>query len=639
MSDVNDENRPKDPTGLEDNPGATPEKRLRPRSAARDESPISLEPSVPLEINFGKRVIQGGRPNTEDYAHVAQVQTQGGLKLTVGIVADGVGGNAFGEEASEETVKSLYKYIQSSDLANPNRIPGLLREALETANTNVFRIGRSDKDRRGMATTAVVAAIYESHLFVANVGDSRAYLVTNNKIKQLTLDHSWENDVVREGRYSIEETTNHPKAGELRRSIGFREKVVVDVGIYPEQNPADATKMDGADKTKSVIIKPGDRILLCSDGLIKTRHDNLNLPYVTDEEIVREISLNEPQQACNSLTKLAASRGVDDNASVVILEPAGAKRASRFMTNLPTYLTWLLGLLILAALVSGAVFFMMRNQANSEEETTAVVEQTIDEQVATEEIVEEEEPTFTPQPAAVLTNGVEIWPPAYKDFSNMMDSGEGLILNKDSQLVVANQDSTFTIENPFMAQAILNGSGPGLMGVVFTKEPYAYEVHCLIGSCKIIGDVDGEINLSEGQMSRVGASGTPDEAIQADYSKFLGLSPTVPTPTPLPTSTPTQTPIPTETPRPTSVVQPTRASSGSSDTIVPTATPLPNPFDLDLDGVIHNPENGQYDLCQDAPGSISNCGCPAERVPASCAGGGGGSDSVDGEDESDRGDG
>ncbi len=619
MSDLNDGNGSNPAADLGSNP-----------SMASSTSKILPSFLVPLEIGFGKKVIQGGRPNTEDFAHVAKVQTQGGLDLTIGVVADGVGGNAFGEEASEETVKTVFQFIKSSDITDPNQIPELLNAALEKANSNVFQIGRTDKDRRGMATTAVVAVIYQNHLFVANVGDSRAYLVTNDKIKQLTLDHSWENDVVREGRYSAAETRNHPKAGELRRSIGFRDKVVVDLGLYPDQNPASATQMDGSDKSQSVIIKAGDRVLLCSDGLIKTRHDNPNLPYVTDEEIIREVSLNAPQEACDTLTKLAASRGVDDNASVIILEPAGTKRASRFMANLPKYLTWLLGLLVLGALAAGAFFFMTRSQVNSENEAPVVVDQATEEQVATENVVEEE-PTFTPQPAAVLSNGVEVWPPAYNDFSNMMDSGEGLILNSDSQLVVANQDATFTIENPFMAQAILNGTSPGLMGVVFTKEPYSYEVHCLKGSCRIVGDVDGEINLSEGQMSRIGASGTPDEAIQADYSRFLGLSPAVPTPTPPPTATPTQTPIPTETPRPTTVVQPTSDSS-NSDSVAPTATPLPNPFDLDLDGVIHNPENGQYDLCQDAKGSIGNCGCPAERVPASCSGGGG-------EDESDRGDG
>ncbi|MEM7803173.1 MAG: protein phosphatase 2C domain-containing protein, partial [Chloroflexota bacterium] len=155
------------------------------------ENITEYEPIEPMQIQFGYSVIQGGRQNTEDYADVQALTTRGFLPLTVGIVADGVGGNVFGEEAAKETVETALRYIQASPLSDPNGIPTLLEFALIEANRRVIQRSRTEREKLGMASTAIVAAIYENLLFIANVGDSRAYIVKPDALVQLSLDHSW----------------------------------------------------------------------------------------------------------------------------------------------------------------------------------------------------------------------------------------------------------------------------------------------------------------------------------------------------------------------------------------------------------------------------------------------------------------
>ena len=631
--------------------------------------PETIEPIVdqlgittqPIEILFGEKVIQGGRPNTEDYARVDIVSTTGGLEMTLGVVADGVGGNVFGEEASREAVETIFRFVQKHHLDDKNGIPLLLQRALEEANRRVYRRSRIEKEKRGMATTAIAAAIYQNLLFLANIGDSRAYIIRDKQLIQLSLDHSWENEVVREGHYSLEEAQRHPKAGELRRSIGTRPEMIVDLGFYPDQDPAKATDLTG-NQTVAWEISSGDRILLCSDGLIKARHDNPQLPYVSDQEIVQAITGQAPPEAAETLTAIASARGVDDNVSVIILETAGSQRTPQAAPRIPkqgkvgktggehqqnvpsgnrVWRTLLLIAIPLLILIGGGYLFLQRNNLltavepePSENEAVItlapVTEGDEGEAGATEEgaplVAEVALPTDTPLPPAVLPGGVEVAPSRLG--AEVDPNGESITLNMANEtLVVSSASAPFEVKNSFGAAGRLSGSGPGLMGIVYVSEPYLFEVHCLIGNCEVVGDIGGQLTLAAGEMGRVGASGLPGDPSPAQVEPFLGLSGAVPTPTPTMTLSPTPLPTETTTPIPVPIEPqgeaPTAPTGGSTVPADPATTESPagtDPFDPDGDGVPHNPANGQFDLCQDAPGNAATCGCPENNVPSSCSG-------------------
>jgi serine/threonine protein phosphatase PrpC len=193
------------------------------------------------------------------------------------IVADGVGGGAAGEVASEYAVrKVLYEYYQSTD---PN-LAERLKAAVRAAHADLYDHVDRHPEMRRMGTTLVAAAIRGDRLVVCNVGDSRAYLVRENRIRQITRDHSLVAQLVEEGSITPEEAETHPRRNVVLRSIGVDPSVHPDV--FTEQ------------------LQVGDQILLCSDGL--TRH-------VSDEAILHEVTRTRADRAVKRLVDMANVRG------------------------------------------------------------------------------------------------------------------------------------------------------------------------------------------------------------------------------------------------------------------------------------------------------------------------------------------
>lgn len=219
------------------------------------------------------------------------------------IVADGMGGHAGGEVASRLAVEGMEEFLQTSrdpseitwpaDL-DPN-LPWPVKRLIiagQTANHKIFDVGRSDEKLKGMGTTMVSVLVEGDTAYVAHVGDSRAYLIRDAKIKQLTEDHSLVNDYVSQGLLKPEEASQHPLHHVITRALGSNEHVEVDVQTLP--------------------LRPGDELLLCSDGL-----SNL----LTEEEMRSEItgSPNDLQAACERLVNLANKKGGDDNITVALI--------------------------------------------------------------------------------------------------------------------------------------------------------------------------------------------------------------------------------------------------------------------------------------------------------------------------------
>lgn len=201
------------------------------------------------------------------------------------VLADGVGGAAAGEVASRSAVRHV---ISSYTQARTGTASARLVHAIEAANTEVFSQNAHRNDLREMATTLVAAVIRGERLTVANVGDSRAYLVVGQAIHQITQDHSLVAEMLREGAITSLQAETHPYRNVILRSIGSQPSVKVDVF--------------------SQRVAPHDSLVLCSDGLTR---------LVTDHEIAEIISGLSPFQAVRRLVDVANERGGEDNISVI----------------------------------------------------------------------------------------------------------------------------------------------------------------------------------------------------------------------------------------------------------------------------------------------------------------------------------
>lgn len=211
------------------------------------------------------------------------------------IVADGVGGADAGEVASQyASEQTVRHYLESSQSDWGQR----LLEAMQGANTDLRQFIAERNDNRRMATTMVAAVIHANQLYLANVGDSRGYLWRNATLQQLTKDQSLVARLVEEGAITAEEAAHHPHKNVILYSIGSEKRPPIDLFEHE--------------------LKPGDKLILCSDGL--TRH-------VDDDEIGPIIEQNTLNSAAKGLVNLARERGGEDNISVAIIhygaEPDG----------------------------------------------------------------------------------------------------------------------------------------------------------------------------------------------------------------------------------------------------------------------------------------------------------------------------
>ena len=202
-------------------------------------------------------------------------------------VADGMGGAQAGELASNLAAAALRD--EGSRGGGEERVDELIQEA----NRRVYERQTQDSSATGMGTTMTVALVEDGHVAIGHVGDSRAYLIRDRRLEQLTEDHSLVAELVRSGKLSPEEAEGHPQRSVITRALGTDPDVDVD--------------------TFSVETKPGDLFLLCSDGLTA---------MVDDETILREVERNREDltAASKALVKAANKGGGEDNITVVFFE-------------------------------------------------------------------------------------------------------------------------------------------------------------------------------------------------------------------------------------------------------------------------------------------------------------------------------
>ena len=204
-------------------------------------------------------------------------------------VADGMGGHKAGDFASSYTVNVLKDELKKTPMDKPEEI---LRSVVSIANHKLIEAASRDIKLEGMGTTLVAATVVGNTLYFANVGDSRLYLI-NDKIRQLSKDHSLVEEMVRLGGIKAEEARNHPDKNIITRAVGVVPELSVDFF--------------------EVELKPGDTVLMCSDGLTN---------MIEDEEI-KKIVLGQRDivEKAEKLIDTANENGGKDNITVVLIEP------------------------------------------------------------------------------------------------------------------------------------------------------------------------------------------------------------------------------------------------------------------------------------------------------------------------------
>ena len=237
-------------------------------------------------------------------------------------VADGMGGHAAGEVASEIAITVLgEKAPHTPDAA-------ALGRAVEDANRAVILAANEKRGRAGMGTTITAAILQKDRLVIAQVGDSRAYLLHQGRLQQLTRDHSLMADMIEAGRLTPEEARTHPNRSVITRALGSDPRMVPD--LY------------------EITVETGDRLLLCSDGLSSMVEDS-----AIESTLART---RDPQRCASMLVNEAIAAGGYDNVTVVVVDVAGQidKVTRRYKRRSRLFMSFVI--LLLLAILGAAGF-------------------------------------------------------------------------------------------------------------------------------------------------------------------------------------------------------------------------------------------------------------------------------------------
>jgi len=246
---------------------------------------------------------RSGKNNEDRYA-IASFTTDEGQPVVFAVVADGIGGHRAGEVAAELAVNYIGQNVAESNGRNPIEI---IESAIDTASEAIAARSASKDDQQGMGATCVCALVVEDKLYTGYVGDSRIYLVRDEKIQRLTVDHSWVQEAIEKGIITPDEARNHPNVHVIRRHLGSVELPGVDFRLY--LRPGESA--DAAMKNQGTRLRSGDVLLLCTDGLTD---------MIWDDEILHVIiTRSNLKSMAEDLVDKANERGGHDNITVVLL--------------------------------------------------------------------------------------------------------------------------------------------------------------------------------------------------------------------------------------------------------------------------------------------------------------------------------
>ena len=225
-------------------------------------------------------------------------------------VADGMGGHAKGEEASKIALNAIASAV-IPDLLNNTPFTKILEKGIQNANQDILDYTAENPEASGMGTTSVCAVVKDNQIHLANVGDSRAYRVSDDEICRVTKDHSYVQALIDEGDITEEQAREHPRKNEITRAVGIMPSIEVD--------------------TMKLTLDSDESLLLCCDGVIA---------HLSDDDIHKIIRDSpDPQTACQEIVDMANERGGSDNISLIILSSEGSDTKENESDDSPTVIT------------------------------------------------------------------------------------------------------------------------------------------------------------------------------------------------------------------------------------------------------------------------------------------------------------
>ena len=299
---------------------------------------------VPADFNLsvGSTTAAAGRPTNEDAILAKPVALTGDERGTGYLlaVADGMGGYTKGEQASQLAI-SLLEDLFARD--TPQDIALALKQAYRRANEAIYQLSQDNRENGPMGTTLVSAVVHGKYVTIANVGDSRAYLLRASQLTQITQDHSLVAEQVARGQISEQAARQSPQRNIVTHALGVSEALDRRMpSIY------------------ELTLLPEDRLLLCSDGFFDV---------LQSEDYVTTMLAHSPQDSALGLVETAIARGTTDNVSAVVLEVSpslatiqreqiGAELAASAPRMNPLILPLLLLIIVIIAIVAGAFVFL-----------------------------------------------------------------------------------------------------------------------------------------------------------------------------------------------------------------------------------------------------------------------------------------
>lgn len=205
------------------------------------------------------------------------------------IIADGMGGHNAGELASKIAVNNTIDFINS--ISNEEDDKEILKEAIDASNSKIYELSKTDIALKGMGTTITACLVREDKMIVANIGDSRCYILKREGIQQVTKDHSYVQQLVDNGSITKEEAVTHPNKNIITRALGTAPKVDIDMF--------------------SIDLNDVYKVVLCTDGLTNV---------LSEEEICNVIIGDNCEASCRNLVELCKQKGGRDDITVIIFE-------------------------------------------------------------------------------------------------------------------------------------------------------------------------------------------------------------------------------------------------------------------------------------------------------------------------------
>ena len=332
-----------------------------------------------------------GKNNEDRYGVTAfRLEDARRTPALLAVLCDGIGGHRAGEVAAEIAVNRISSTVaEKGERLLPTDV---LQSAIVTASQAIYQQAQYNHHQEGMGATCACAFIIDRRLYLANVGDSRVYLLRSGEIRQLTTDHTWIQEAIEKGVLTPAQAEGHPNTHVIRRFLGSPQPPEADLRLHLADDESDAS----ARANQGMLLQDGDLLLLCSDGLTD---------LVTDEEIAHALFQQPLQEAANGLVELANLRGGHDNITLIAIQvPQNSKSKRRSPA------AWLLVGVMVMLLVGLLTAVWARGFLDKPEQQTAVPTSTVHvtlelpgSRVTQPNPVVFPTSTFPPLPTAVLT--------------------------------------------------------------------------------------------------------------------------------------------------------------------------------------------------------------------------------------------